>query len=398
MTTVKYVKESPANTGARKASLEAESLSPGSMEAGSLRRVRSDSLTPSVHTFTPEFLSDEKNQSPKIKMKFDLYDSTELLGGDLAKGRTKKHSSKKRQRRSSVQKGVMLDVVGLHKLNKRQEKEDRESICGSDLSIRTNPSPELWRRREASNPSRLSPSLTITSPDNDSQRNFEDESDTSSIYHSSCLFQPEGSPNSAKNLLVNPKKAWEHHNRRMSSPSVSNMNRQQKVDAAGTRGTEMAEFPEGERRHSSQDMPHLGSHEPTMLSPRVKCYSTQEDLSAMPGQEKSSQSLPSNEDTSVTPTKEFRGSSESQIQLRKWKESGTDHPDHNCQSNFGIILSGICFVLFLWYLCLAGSSFIKSALSFEAFNEMHPPELVVQEVVVHIAVEEALEADTGVSL
>lgn len=393
MTTVKYIKESGAKKGVRKTSLEAESPTPSSVEAASLRRVRSDSLTPNIHTFTPKFLKDEKNCSPNIKMKFDLHDSTQLLGGDLAKARTKKHSGKQHHRRSSVQKGVTLDVVALHKLKKRQEEEDGESIYSSDLSIKASPSLDHCQHRKHKEPSRLSPSLTITySPDDDDddQRNFDDESDTSSVYHSSCLYQPEEGQKVTGNL-EDPRKTLEHK-RRMSSPIVNDRNRQQKVAVAGTRVNSAVEFPDGDRRHSSQDGPNLLSFEPATLSSKGKCYSTQDDLTTAPALLKSNQSLPARLDMSTTPTKESRGSADGQTQPRTRKEAAKDPPDQNCQSNFGIMLSAICFLLFLWYLVMACSKFIKSAHPFEAFDQMPLPDLVIQEVVVHIAVEEPLEA------
>lgn len=385
MTTLKYVNEAVPKKGVRKVSLEAESPSARLGEALSLRRVRSDSLTPTVHTYTPSSLKDEKDRSPNIRMKFDLYDSTQLLGGNLATG--KKKSSKQRQRRASIQKGVALDVVALQKLKKKQEEEDKESIFGSETSFRTSPSGDL-SQNGASEQFRLSPSLTIShSPDDgdDDPGTIEDGSDTSSIYHSSCMYQPEEQPKTVGNLLEDPRKVRDYR-RRKSSPVVNNTSR--------SRRGKLAEFPDGERCHSSQDVPNLLSLNATLPS-KPKYYSTQEDLSSIAPQRKDSQTLPTKEDVTPTPIKEHRGSTDSQAQQRKRKEGGKNPPDQNCQSYFGIMLSALCFLLFLWYLGMASSKFIKSALSFDTYDEMNPPDLgVVQEVVVYIAVEELLEADT----
>jgi len=68
---------------------------------------------------------------------------------------------------------------------------------------------------------------------------------------------------------------------------------------------------------------------------------------------------------------------------------GTEGPeekeidDQNCRSKFGLCLVFICFILFLWYLCVAYKSFLDKALSFDYFGQLTSKDSI-QEFVIHI--------------
>lgn len=386
----------------RKTSLEACSQKSSDGEAKTLRRVRSDFLAPSSTTFTAEFLTDEKNHSPKKKtMNLDLPDSALLKAGNSAKGQTKKPPSGRR-RKSSIHQGLMLDVAALHELRMKQESDDKISICSSMHSIKTSPSPDLSLANKRSDQSRLSPSLHVTnSPDTEDRVSFGEASDTSSVYHSSIMYTTEEGPRLLGHLLEDTRKTRERYNRRMSSPIIHSMKHQLLQDSSNTK-TKVAAFPDEGRRHSSQDVPNMLSFELAALPTKSKFYSTQEDLTATstptqpaPTLRRGSQDPPAKEGMLTARMKDFRGSIDSQTQGKQQQDSNKELADQNCHSNFGIILSVICFVLFLWYLGMACSKFIKSALSFESFSKIPSADLgSVHEVIVYITAGDQAGAST----
>ena len=368
----------------RKISLEGSSPKPSDGEAKTLRRVRSDSLAPAAPTFLPKFLKDEKNHSPRKK-------KVNLDPLDAALPQSKKPPSGRR-RKSSVHQEMVLDVAALHKLRKEHEGDDRVSIYSSMQSVKTSPSPspDLSLPNQNGDQSNPSPTFHITySPNTEDHVTFEKGSNASSVYHSSCIYPQEEGPKLLGHLLEDPRKTLNHSKRRMSSPIIKNLKRQQLQDGSYTL-TKVSSFPDEGYRHSSQDVSNLMSFELTALPSKSKFYSTQEDLStitcnqASTQQRNSSDPIVSQNKLNASP-KGFRKSFDSQIEINHKQDSNKELADQNCRSNFGIVLSAICFVLFLWYLAMVSSEFIKSALSFESFNTIPSIELgSIHEVTVYI--------------
>lgn len=372
----------------RKTSLEVNTHKSNDGTANTLRRVRSDSLAPDIPTFTPKFLRDETNQPPKKKRSnLNLHDTALPEAGVSAKGQTKKPASGRR-RKSSVHQGLVLEVAALHKLNMQQELDNRVSNCSSTQSMKTSMSLDFSLDNQRSDQSRLSPSLCITySPDTEDHVSFGDGSDTSSVYHSSVMYPPDEGPKLLGHLLENPRKTRDLSKRRMSSPINHNIKCQELQVGSNTKAKMKAFTVEG-RRHSTQDITDVLAFELPALPSKSNFHSTQEDLtttspsSAVSIQQRDSPDPSMREDTLTVRTKEYRGSMDSQMQKT---ETNKELADQNCNSYFGIMLSIICFVLFLWYLAMVSSKFIMSALSFEPLNKIPTSDLgSVREVIVYI--------------
>lgn len=382
----------------RKTSLEIESSKSSDGESKTLRRVRSDTMALVVPTFTTKLLTDDERNSPKSKrVNLDIPGAVSYQAENSTKAQTKKPSSGRR-RRSSTQQGIVLDVAALHKLKKKQESVDRISMCSSMQSVKTSPSPDLSPGSQA----RMSPSFHITySPDTEDRASL-GGSDSSSVYHSSCMYPPEEGPILLGNLLEDPRKNRNQYKRRMSSPVIQSLKQQQSPGASSAQAR-VRTFPDEDRCHSSQGNANL-SFELAGLPSKSKFYSTQEDLAtastpvhptSVSTQHRDIPKPSSKDDLSAAPRKGYRASVDNQKQETKRKDSNKELADQHCRSNFGIMLSVICFILFLWYLGMVSSKFIKSALSFHYFSEAPSVELgSVREVIVYINADDETGGDT----
>ncbi|MPC28179.1 hypothetical protein E2C01_021374 [Portunus trituberculatus] len=386
----------------RKTSLEASIPKLSNEESMTLRRVRSDTMALVVPTFTTKFLTDDKDDSSKSKkVNLNIPGAMSYQAENTAKVQTKKPSSGRR-RKSSAQQGIVLDVAALHKLKEKQESDDRISMCSSMQSVKSSQSPDLSPTNQNGEQARMSPSFHITYSLDTEDRASLGGSDASSVYHSSCMYPPEEGPVSFSNLLEDPRKSRNQYKRRMSSPIIQSLKQQQSQDANNTK-PRVRTYPDEDRCHSSQGNANL-SFELTGLPSKSKYYSTQEDLAAtsipdhpasVPIQRRDIPKPASREDLLTPPRKGFRGSIDSQTQENKRKDSNKELADQHCRSNFGIVLSVICFILFLWYLAMVSSKFIKSALSFQYFSKAPSVELgSVHEVIVYIIAENGTDGNT----
>lgn len=277
----------------------------------------------------------------------------------------------KRRRRSSIQPGVVIDASSLHKQNGVLP-DDKESVSVHGDPLTTSKSqPQnltLYLDKECLRPG----SHTATSP-SPSQISTESneagyESACSSIYLSSYLYPPEFQPNSK----IAEKTRSSQNTRRLSTPAVlphqsySSHGPARAVSAPqSARSSPYRSSVANEDKHSStppyvrigenSSIPGTSNnvHENDMQPSSFICHSTLGNICGTEGTEE--------------------------------KEIS----DQTCRSNFGMILSGICFVLFLWYLAVVYKSFLDKALSFDTYEGIYTPKLSpVQEVVIHISMED----------
>lgn len=307
--------------------------------------------------------------------------------GDLFKSQTSDSTKKirKKRRKSQAQQELVLDVTALHSCRNKINSKDEKSKCSSLLSLSASPSPKLVVYGVHGSKSSLNLSHNVTyspspSQKSDSQNANEIRSGESSVYHSSCLYPSEECQKSDGELLGIPK----------------TVNTQIKCNVSS-----LAVTPQ--RRHSSQDAYVLQASQRT-VSPSLMRHSS----TAL--EELHRTSLPYIPSVKTEECREVRGSidfqaaahkerRESELLCQPWGgvcgpvgEQNKELNDQTCRSYFGMVLCGLCFILFLWYLAMVYSRFINKAVSLDTFETRTTPEPgPVQEVVVHISAEDLRE-------
>lgn len=309
--------------------------------------------------------------SRRSSVMFDLGEVDQESSHRAIIDQEKRHMKKqeKRRRRSSIQPGVVIDASSLHKQN--------GILCDDKESVSVHGNPVSSSKSQLQNLTLhldkecLSPvGLTATSP-SPSQISTESneagyESACSSLYLSSYLYPPEFQPNSkiSSRSIQN--------NRRLSTPAVlphqsfSSQGPARAVSAPQSARSspyrssvanedKQCSTPPYVRIGENSSLPRTSDiiHENDMQPSSLICHSTLGNICGTEGTEE--------------------------------KEIS----DQTCRSNFGMVLSGICFVLFLWYLAVVYKSFLDKALSFDTYEGIYTPKISpVQEVVIHISMED----------
>lgn len=324
---------------------------------------------------------------------------------DIRTPNIKVRPRKKKRRKSSAQQELLLNVAGLHQL---RDSQDTMSIASSMQSIITFPPGDLITSGSNGRSAVPNPSLCVTySPSlsdwSSGEGNYTNKSESSSVYHSTCLYPPGSGRDS--NRPYTPRGG-----RRKSSPAICTVRRQLSPELASIHPSDKLSYLQS-RRHSTQAMSTI-SLQPTASPSSLRLHSRLDNSSVGSASQGPSTpqlhrgySMPDNvpylPSGKSVPCRKVRGSigDNSSTALDDFKtkylchQQSKEHKeiaDQNCQSQFGMMFTAICFISFLCYLGVVYSRFISKSLSFSFTSystlqiDLHP----IQEVVVHISADD----------
>ncbi|KAG7169688.1 hypothetical protein Hamer_G013312 [Homarus americanus] len=344
----------------------------------SSRKQRRRSLSPACASEASRSPMNGRNSLPTTEEKYletDLSQLYRLSTTDLGKNPSSCSSKKtiKKKRRSSVQQGIILDVAAIHGTHEKEINSDDDANYHTSVNSLANiPSPKLVISSYGGSKSRLNPNLCVTYSPSPSQRS------ESSTYHSSCLY-PLDDCQRSQGFFEASKAVNNNKMRRISLPATASSFR---CDSSqGVYNIQSSQSSVTMRRNSAA----LGILHHT--------------------------SLPYIADTDTMPCMEARGSFDAQAtgneELRRSYllcnegSSGVcgikgvqnkEVTDQTCHSNFGAVLSVLCFILFFWYLGMVYRRYANEAMSYDAFESLTTPDILsvheIREIVVHISAED----------
>lgn len=314
---------------------------------------------------------------------------------------------KKKRRKSSAQQELLLNVTGLHQLSEGHS-QDTMSVTSSMQSITTCPPGDLITSGSNSSSAVRNPSLYVTySPSlsewSSKEGNNTNKSESSSVYHSTCLYPPANGRESSRPCTP-------RGGRRRSSPAICTVRRQLSPELASVHPSDKLSYLQS-RRHSTQAISTI-SLQPTASPSSLRPHSQQDNFSVGSAPQGPSTprlyrgcSIPDNvpylPSGKSVPCRKVRGSIgendstalddfKSKYLCHQQSKEHKEIADQNCRSQFGMMFTAICFISFLCYLGVVYSQFISKSLSFSFTSystlqiELHP----IQEVVVHISAED----------
>lgn len=366
------------------------------------------SLSPSNTPTLPRADRNGRNSLPTSSPKALLADTSRrhcTSSTDVRTPNVKVRPRKKKRRKSSAQQELLLNVAGLHQLREFHS-QDTMSIASSMQSITTCPPGDLITSGINSSSAVPNPSFCVTySPSlsewSSREGNNANISESSSVYHSTCLYPPANGRDSSRPCTP-------RGGRRKSSPAICTVRRQLSPELASIHPSDKLSYLQS-RRHSTQAVSSI-SLQPTASPSSLR---PQQDNSSVGSASQGPStprlhrgcSIPDNvpylPSGKSVPCRKVRGSigENDSTALDDFKtkylchQQSKEHKeiaDQNCRSQFGMMFTAICFISFLCYLGVVYSQFISKSLSFSFTSystlpiELRP----IQEVVVHISAED----------
>ncbi|KAK4308310.1 hypothetical protein Pmani_019991 [Petrolisthes manimaculis] len=330
--------------------LELSEIAPRDNMETSKKKSRNHSLSPSYASSSPRADRNGRNSLLSSSPKALVTDSSIVhwtSNTDITSLSTNVCPRKKKKRRkSSAHQELLLNVDLLHHLSEVQS-QDTVSITSSMQSIITCPPGDLIRSGKNCDSTVPSPSLYVTYSPNLSEWSSKEDNNTnisesSSLYHSSCLYPPTNGKTSSRPCTP-------RNGRRMSSPAVCTIRRQPSQELARIHPSNNKLSHRRSRRYSTQDIATISSRRPTSPS-SLRPHSLKDDSSAgssTPRLHRGS-NIPDNvpylPSEKFVPCRKVRGSIDGNAMLedprakylchQQGKES-KELADQNCRSQFG---------------------------------------------------------------